>query len=161
MVRTTVGTIAEAELSVQQAESVNLISASQTATVSSSGSQTTTVTAPSGTVLTVVGLQVVIDPPPGATTGNHTIQVKGPNEAVSYLLARSTFDQDILINNSVIATANDFVRPGSPVVQSQTIRSIRADDTDGISLVYDNDTDVDQTERRTIRLLVLERGVTS
>jgi hypothetical protein len=161
MVRTTVGTIAEAELSVQESESVVSIAASQTSTVSSSGSQTTSVTAPTGTIITVLALRCVVQPPSGATSGNHTITVAGPAGNVRYLLAGSSFDTKININDCIIVKANQTAQPSTDSGQVNAITSIRADDTQGVQFTYNNNTDASQAQERDIDIIALERGVTS
>jgi len=159
MVRTTVGTIAEATISAQRAESVTPISANQTSTVSSGGSAQTTVTAPTGTVLEILGLQIIIDPPPGASTGDHIFFIRGPNLEVRYLACRSGFSTAIEIKDNRIFTADQTQEPSTEGGQRGQIRSIRCDDTNGVVFKYTNRTDVDQTNDREIRILALERGV--
>jgi hypothetical protein len=159
MVRTTVGTIAEAELSVQRAESVTQISASSTLTVPSGGIDTTAVTAPTGTVLEVLGLEINIEPPPGATTGDHILFVRGPELNVRYIACFSSFDTGIKIRDGRIFVADQGQDPSTEVGQQGQIRSIRIDDTNGAVFEYENRTDVDQTNEREIQILALERGV--
>jgi len=159
MVRTTVGTIAEAQLSVEQAETVSTINADLTTTVSSSGSNTTTITAPSGALLSVIGIRLLAPNPSGASSGSHRIQIQGPDRQVRYLFASSGFDDNIRINNGTIRTAKLKQLPSSTAAQAEQIRSIIADDTRGVNLTYTNLTDVDQDQTVTIRLIVLERGV--
>jgi hypothetical protein len=159
MVRTTVGTIAEAELSVQQAESITTINASQSSTVNSGSSERTVVTAPSGTILRVLALRFFARAPSGASSGDHSLNIQGPATNVSYLVAQSDFSNEIVLNQTVIKSANLSATPTTEEAQSSTIRSLQSDDSQGIVLEYSNDTDVDQTESRDITIVAIEQGV--
>jgi hypothetical protein len=159
MVRTTVGTVAEAELSVQEAESVITIDATQTDTVPAGEKETTGVKAPSGTVLEVLTIKVFISAPPNATTDIHLLRLNGPNGSNRYLQAGSDNSTNISIDDGIIKDANAGQAPTTEISQTTQIRSIRLDDTNGIEFQYDNRTDGDQTENRRIEILALQRGV--
>jgi hypothetical protein len=161
MVRTTVGTIAEAELSVQQQKQVTTISADQTATVSAGNNQDTLIKAPSGSTISVVAASIRAPAPSGASSGRHQVQLSGPDAAIRYLTAGSDFGDQIFIRESVIDTATGRVRPGTDAAQASTIRALTADDTQGLNIRYQNDTDVDQTQTRRIRLVTVQEGVSN
>jgi len=161
MVRTTVGTIAEAQLSVQRTESVTQIQASQTSTISPGDTQQTVITAPSGTVLEVLTLRVVITGPGGASTGDHGIIIFGPNSRNIFLQATANGSNNVRVNHGFIRQADDKQRPSTEIAQQNQIRSLLADDTNGIIISYGNRTDVDQTNTRNIDIVALERGVSN
>jgi len=161
MVRTTVGTIAEAEISVQESESITAIQTDQSATVAQSDSQTTTITAPSGTILSVVGIRLLVQPPSGASSGRHNFTLSGPLQNVRYITATSEATDRILVSEGTIRTATRRASPTDGAAQSAQIRSATADDTNAIDITYSNTTDADQTNTRFIRVLAVERGVTS
>jgi hypothetical protein len=159
MVRTTVGTIAEAEISTQRTESVTTVDTAQTSTVSPGTESDTVITAPSGTVLEVLGMRVKVGNPGGATTGFHDIQFRSSTRLHIYLLARSGPGTNIRINRGIILKADDVQEPSTEIAQLTAIRSIRIDDTNGLTIRYKNETDADQTDDRQIQLVALERGV--
>jgi len=160
MVRTTVGTIAEAELAVTRSEALTKLDATQTETVTSTTTQTTTVTSSSGTFFTLTALFVRIPAPSGATSGTHRLQLSGPDGAIRYILATANFDSVITINDGIISRADTRQEPSTDAVQSDVLRSIAFDDSRSLTLEYTNDTDVDQTNDRRVDLLGIERGVT-
>jgi len=159
VVRTTVGTIAEAELSVQESEKVTTISADQTATVTSSSISTTNVLAPSGTIISVIGIRFQVSAPSGATSGNHQVQIQGPNGTVRFIFARANFGDQILIDDGIVKLASSTVAPASEAVQSNNISSLTADDSQPITFRYANGTDADQTNTRQIDIVAVQRGV--
>jgi len=161
MVRTTVGTIAEAELSVQESESVIQIAADQTATLSSSSSQTTTIKAPSGTVIRILAVRFVAPPPSAATSGNHTLRILGAGTKTRYLVAQSDSNTQIILNDRIVSKANSAAEPSTEAAQATTLGAIRADDTVGVQFKYINGTDASQTQTRDIDIIALERGVSS
>jgi len=161
MVRTTVGTIAEAELSVQESESVTTITADQTTTVASSSRERTTVTASTGTLLTVQGLRLNVGAPSGATSGVHQFRLRDPNTGFLYIRARSGNNEGVSINRNTITQANTIQEPASTRAQQANIQAITIDDTTQLEVVYTNSTDVDQSNTRLIRLIGVERGVTN
>jgi hypothetical protein len=161
MVRTTVGTIAEAQLSVQQSESVTTVSTDQTSTVSPSGRQKTTITAASGTLLSITGIRLLVLPPSDATSGSHGFTIDGPNGVLRFITVQSSFDKLVFVNNNIVTRGDLSQVPADPVAQQRNIQSLTIDDTTGIQINYDNDTDVSQSQTREIELIGLERSVTS
>jgi len=161
MVRTTVGTIAEAELSVRQSETVVTVDASETASIPAGGGQSTIIKAPSGTTLSVLGLRIRVDPPSGATSGDHQITLAGPTNIVRYLKAESNFDDPIIINDSIIFLATSVSRPSTEAAQSNSIQSLIADDEFGITIAYSNGTDAEQTQERQIDIVAIQQGVST
>jgi len=160
MVRTTVGTIAEAELSVQQSEEVTFITANQTSTLASAATQTTSITASSGKLLIITGIRIAVPSPNGASSGTHTIDIGGPRGRVRFLLAESGFSDAVVINNGIITNATSNKIPADQTIQSDNIQALRADDTQGFEVAYENGTDVSQTKDRKIQIVGVERGVT-
>jgi len=161
MVRTTVGTIAEAQLSVQRTEAVTRIKNDQTATVQASNREVTSIFAPTGKLLSVDTIFIEINPPSGATTGRHNVSLRGPADNVQYLFVESGFSDSILIAGSYVDTATKRVSPSDAGAVNTAIQSIAADDSTPLVVRYENNTDADQTNRRRIRLVGVERGVTS
>jgi hypothetical protein len=161
MVRTTVGSIAEAELSVERSESITQISADQTADVAAGDNETTVFTAPSGTLIEVIGLFVRVPSPAGSSSGFHRVFLQSAGTRGRLLQAQSNDSDRIEINNNHIRTGTSLQAPPDAASQAITINSIRFDDTRGIDITYDNRTDATQTDTRTIDLVGLERGVTT
>jgi len=159
MVRTTVGTIAEAQLSVQQSESVTTVSTDQTSTVSPSDRQKTTITAPSGTLLSITAIRLIAPPPGGATSGDHAFLIDGPNATIRFLLAGDSHDKFLVLSSNGSGAARQT--PADPVVFQRQIQSLTLDDTNGVVVKYDNNTDASQSQTREIELIGLERSVTS
>jgi hypothetical protein len=161
MVRTTVGTIAEAEISVQQAEDVARVDATQTTTVLAGDNEETDIDAPSGTLIDVSNFEFVVEPPSGASSGTHRILIRGPSRNNLYILAESNFDTRIQVVTNTISTADTSRLPGTAAAQQANILALAMDDTNSINLRYDNSTDVDQTNERRIGIVGIQRGVTS
>jgi hypothetical protein len=161
MVRTTVGTIAEAELSVQQTEDVATVDGTQTTTVPAGSTEITDVNAPSGTLINVSNLDILVQPPSGASSGSHRIVVQGPDGSTRYILAQSSFDTQIRLFGNTITTGDDTQTPGTAATQQANILALAMDDTNSIKLRYDNFTDVDQTNDRRVKIVGIQRGVTS
>jgi len=161
MVRTTVGSVAEASLSVERSESITAISADQTADVAAGDLQTTVLTAPSGTLIEVIGLFVSVPSVSGSSSGFHRVFLRSQGSPGRYIQAQSGNSNRILINNSHIQTANSLKLPSDAASQAIAINSTRFDDTTGLRITYDNRTDVTQTATRKIDLVGVERGVTT
>jgi len=158
MVRTTGGTIAEAELSVTQVEKVTAVKASQTSSVTPNGIQTTTVASPPGTVLSATAVRLVARAPSGATTGFHRVSFVGPNSRVKYLQASAPFNEQVIVDKGVVQKATRSAIPGDEAAQAAALNSIIADDTNGLKVKYENLTDATQSQKRDIQLIGLERG---
>jgi len=161
MVRTTIGTIAEAELSVRQSETVDRIVADQTTTVPSSGSVTTSVAAPTGELISVTALSVLVKAPNGASSGTHSITLRGPDDQTDILIAESQFNTRVSISKNIIRVGNSDQEPASKVVQQANILAINLDDDGGLTLTYENNTDVSQSKPRQIDIVGIERGVST
>jgi phage I-like protein len=161
MVRTTVGSVAEADLSVERSESITAISADQTADVAAGDLQTTVLTAPSGTLIEVIGLFISSPSVSAASSGFHRVFLRSRGSPGKYIQAQSDNTGRIEINNNHIQTGNSVQLPSDAASQAIAINSIRFDDTRGLQITYDNRTDATQTDTRKIDLVGLERGVTT
>lgn len=128
---------------------------SSTTVLSGGGAETITVTAPTGKIYRGVGLLLNVSSP-GGTTGYHRFQVTSESQGIGMLQGKSAYSDSIVFREGVWVTASSVARPPDTASPQLAVNSLIADDTNGINIMYVNNTDADQTNTRTIRLIVKE-----
>lgn len=161
MVRTTLGTTLNAEVSVESSESVNFINEDFTGTLPSGASETKIIRAPAGTVLEIFRVRLIADPITGATTGGHKFDVLSESRFIGVLSISSNGTDFLRYNRSEVRTASTGSLPTDPAAQAIVFDGLRIDDKNGLQVKYQNNTDADQTNVRPLRIWARQIEVSS
>jgi hypothetical protein len=125
------------QLSGRKAALVSNVTESST-TVAAGGSEQTTILAPAGTMVSLTGMSFSVARPTGATSGTHSVRVYQYAYTVLMELASTAAEYNA-----------DLQMPLSTVLAA--IKGVTIDAATGIIVVYSNNTDASQTNKRMIR----------
>jgi len=135
-----------------QAESVEWVDVSQTATIASNASESIIVRAPTGYIYEVVTGVFFAAPPSGATTGSHSIVIDSENLGIGLMDAESLYSDALEYVYCKWLYATSSANPSTEIGQLMAIRGVRVDSLNGLEIYYWNGTDVSQTIERTYKL---------
>lgn len=128
----------------------------RTGTVNSGGGYDDyVVTADEGEVWRLVGIQLHVLAPSGATSGNHSFQVVVRPDGSSWLLKlylESAYGDNCTLYYNYAFSATNRAEPPDAVSQTLTIKSIYIGGDADMLIRYANNTNADQTNPRYIRL---------
>ncbi len=154
MVRTTLGAQVETNVTVTGSESVEYLDFSQSGNVPDGSLEQTVVRASPGTIFEFINLDVTIPSPGGTSTDTHSLAVVTESPNVNVLFARSDGATPVGYRRNFISSGNDIQDPPTAAAQSLAIRGLRADENNGILLIYSNKSGATQTSDRTYKLSV-------
>lgn len=137
-----------------QAESVEWIIASSTDTLPSNDYESVFITPPEGYIYELIGLNVWINNPPGATSGHHSFALTNYLSDVDCIYARSNYNTPLWFDANKWVYADDEQRPSDESAIVNAIRGWRADPDNGFEFFYINNTNVDQTNGRFYKVVV-------
>lgn len=120
----------------------------QTTTIPPGQSEAIIVRANPGFVFTVVGLMLLVEPPPGATAGTHSFEVQGEGSGITLLKGVSTYAAGVKYAYGYWLEANSAQYPPSDAAQAVVVKGFKFDQDTGIIFIYKNNTDADQTNER-------------
>lgn len=138
---------------VDRSESVEFIVADQDTNLAAGESETILVKPPHGYVYDLIAWRFSTNTPENSTEGTHEIELRSETATVRVMKGVSSHDNHLVYRNG----GWSFTSSESPSTEAATIqmlRGLRADANNGFSFVYRNDTDVEQTNGRSIRLWV-------
>jgi len=135
---------------------IKFIDLSTTDTVNSGVTETTAITPPEGQIYSLIGLEVAIPDPAGSASGDHTFQLVNSSfsNLSEYLLCVRNSGGAINAQNDA-GLVGDTEMPSGIDEQLFAILGERIWCSNSIPLnvVYENDTDVNQTGSRTMKFL--------
>jgi len=156
VVRTTLGAEVDTTVTVSGSESVDFLNADRTTNIPSGGAESVTVRPPSGSIYELLGLRLSIDGISGEGATSHFLKVRSEAEIIGVINGSSVGDSDISFRFGYWRTATDNSEPESTTAQTTVIQGLRADDTNGYLVRYDNGTNSAQTATRQYRFWVRE-----
>ena len=108
------------------------------------GSVILTVNPPSGYLLKILALKLSAPAPTFATTGSHTFYIYHDNHNTPVLSGSSNFNTDLLFDDSIWRTANNWQRPTTEIAILTTLYNQIFSPSDDLKIEYQNNTDVVQ-----------------
>lgn len=142
-------------VATQDRPNVKVVDLSQTTTVAAGSTENLETFAPSESLYRIVGAKIIAPPPTGAASGFHIFKIL-TGGGIALLAGRSGYQTDIRFHRSYWRTANEVSEPPNEAAQQEAISSLKATESQPVEIEYQNQTDVDQTDNRTIKLLVEE-----
>lgn len=141
-------------LAINERPELSAIDVSQTSTLAAGSNQQTAIYAPSGSIYRVLSMELDA-PSPGGTTGNHAFAVR-PMDHTPNLYGDAPYtDRLAWVRMHWFSAANASHPPdGGAAVES--VLNLRATENAPILVQYNNGTDADQLDTRTIKLVVEE-----
>ena len=135
-----------------QAEAVEWVDVSQTASIAANSSETIIVRAPAGYIYEVVTGVFVANPPGGATTGVHEIVIDSENLGIGLTYGESAYSDGVEYVYGKWLYATSSVEPATDIAQLFAIRGVRVDSLNGLEIYYYNGTDGTQSAERIYKL---------
>jgi hypothetical protein len=126
-----------------------------TRTVASNAVDTLRLDPESGPPLTVVGLHVEADPVVPATAGSHTFEVAldAGDEPMPLIEGTASHDQPLRFHGLAWRDADRGTTPVEETATLLTVRGTVVTDDNGLVVRYRNETNAQQAQSRTVRLL--------
>lgn len=142
-------------VAVSNRPEIHQFNLNQTADVASGGSQQTDLFAPSGSIYKVRGHFFRADPPSTAASGGHEVFL-GATNSVGMLKGLSNYNTKLHWVCSRWKSADTEQAPSGEAAAIEALRSVRATENESLYYNYRNNTDVTQTNNRTISIIVEE-----
>jgi len=146
--------LVDAKISQVPSESVEFVNADSATTVNAANNEVVLIEAPTGYLYEILEIYLQIGDPTGGASGTHEFEVYSESETIFILKGKSVFGSVIEYKYGIWKTADSEQQPPNDSEQQLAIRGKRIDSTNGIRIIYANDTDVNQTKTRAIRLWV-------
>lgn len=102
-----------------------------------------------------------VEPPPNATTGTHRMIVGVSETAFVFRLleVEAVYDKPIIVQRGVVyGEEYNFVNPADKAAQATSAQRLAINNDVPLVFYYQNNTDAEQTNTRTIRTVRLERA---
>lgn len=135
-------------------EEVEFIDADSATTVKAGNTETVTVTPPAGYVYEILGLKMTVVKPGGTSTGDHGFTVGDETNNLGLGNFKSVHGSNCEFDHGMAIIADDTQRPPANTDQMLSYKHTRFDENTGININYLNNTDADQANARTIKLIV-------
>lgn len=114
-----------------------------------------TLTPPKGKIWKIQAMYLNADIPAGGAAGTHDFMVY-TNALLTYLIGKSTFAAAVKWNVGIWESANDAKQPTTEGAALAMISNIIISNTYPLSIVYHNDTDVNQAGNIVFRFDIVE-----
>lgn len=138
-----------------QAETTEFINADQTGIIKPGIIETVNIKAPLGYIYEIIDLSLIIlGIPAGGTSGTHSFTVRSETESILVLFGQSVFGTVVQYLYGHWYIADNSQLPPNDSEQQMQPRGKRIDATNGIDILYFNNTDANQAWGRAIRLWV-------
>lgn len=149
---------------IQGSWSAEYIEWSFTSTVAASSDEIVELLPPEGYIWEFQALSLDVDAVPNSTTGNHWMEVRnlGGSYNQNSIYGRNSYNNGLNFRHSTWRTvdaANTAPDASNEAALMAVVASLIADDTSGIKIRYQNSTDADQTNTRTIAATVKQKRV--
>lgn len=142
-------------VAVQDRPNIKTIEVNNSETLTSGSSENTRVYAPENAVYRVIAMGYKAPAPPNASSGSHYMYlVSGETALITRGVQNST---DTLQYTRNYWKQSSTADPTTEIAQSNAVQASVADANNGLRFTYSNQSDVDQTETRTIKLVIEER----
>lgn len=137
-----------------QAENVEFINGDSSTTVKAGALETVNIKAASGYIYEILAIRMDVGAPAATTTGTHSFSVGSESENVGIGLGQSVFNSEVAYDHKQWRIADSLQRPDGDAGEALCFVGFRFDATNGVDITYNNNTDADQANARTIRLCV-------
>lgn len=123
-------------------------------------SEIVTITPTVGYMAKIVSLYFLASAPTGGSTGTHQVELYfGSSRNQKIFRARSVFGSSVLISSNTFITADSYKEPSADAELNNNLINTYFDNENPLKLYYQNQTDVDQTADRVIRIVVKEVAI--
>lgn len=143
-------------VAVQDKPNIKTIEIDNTDTLPSGANENTYIYAPEGAVYRVVAMSYDVDEPANSSSGTHFMYLTS-GESVLVTRGEASYNLRLRFSRHFWKNADNQVDPTNEAAQASAVQSCVADSEAGLRFSYYNQTDVDQTNSRSIRLVVEER----
>lgn len=126
-----------------------------TTSLAAGSSERTEVYAPSGSVYNPTAMYLLAKGDPDWTSGSHSFNVR-PMDHFGTIRGQSDYNGQILFSRSYWVDGNSAKEPPDGGAQTQAVRALRATSSSPIVIVYNNNGDVAQDQKRVIRFVIEE-----
>jgi len=154
MVRTTLGAEVETTVTVSGSESVDYLDARRSSTVSANSAELITVRPPAGFVYELITIKLDIRGISGEGSAQHQVGLQSETLGITTLFGRSSGDDRLRYQTSHWANASQSKQPPDVAAAVTAVKGLRADDSNGFQIRYQNQTASDQTGDRIYQLWV-------
>lgn len=126
----------------------------ETSTVNAGADELTNIIAPDGYIYQILNLYLYAPDPSGSTSGEHkfNLYIGGDTNSV-YLYGGSNSGSPVILRSGVWELADWDQRPPTDSSTTQMMQNLIIDSENGLDILYQNDTDANQTADRRIRIL--------
>jgi len=124
-----------------------------TSTLVAGATETVEVSPPSGVVYQLLQARLQVSAPPGATTGSHKMVILSIDGSSNHIDLVSTYNVGILFRSSHVDTATKYY-PSDDAALLHALTLVYGTNSRPIVVQYKNHTDADQTNTRTIKLVM-------
>lgn len=135
-------------------DSIEILDQSQSDTIASFGTEVEYVQAPAGYAYQVLGAQLAVLAPIGAGSGTHSLALLYETEFGAGILGVSVFGSVVNYTSPKWVTADSSQSPPASADQGAVLSTMWATNAYRLMFVYQNLTDVSQTQARTYKLYV-------
>lgn len=118
----------------------------------SGGTETTTITAPTGYFYEVIGIYYKASDPVGSAEGNHQLEIRTSSGYVTMALIKASAGNDVLIQRHEFFGDNTEA-PSVNTMQQNVIKDLFIGSDEGMDFIYTNYTNATQTTVRRFRIL--------
>jgi len=132
-----------------------LIDMTQTGNVAAAGDDSNIMTLPDGLLYKIKGIMAQVRNPSGASSGTHKLQILQNNEYIDYpntrlILLSTTYDEYLYIKSYQLYGAAEEIPAAASDQFTILSNIITCSKEAGLTVRYDNDTDVTQTYDRIV-----------
>lgn len=143
-------------ITIQQRPGIVSLDESQTGDVAAGETEVVSVYAPTDAIYEAEAMQLVCNPPGGATSGAHSFAIRPAGTFIESMRGQSNYDSGLTFNRGIWTAADKLQYPQTEAAQVAVIDSMVADENDPLEIRYINQSDATQSNERRIRLLVKE-----
>jgi len=136
---------------------IQLINVSSSSTVNAGNNEGVSIQPPEGQLYKILQLELKVNSPGGTTSGTHKFYAINLNalSASWHFKAESAHGSSIAVGAYHQFNADSSEEPDSDTDQMTVMHNLWASNAYPLRIIYDNGTDVNQTNQRTIKALVL------
>jgi hypothetical protein len=131
---------------------------SSSSTVNSGASETVTVTPPAGKICRLIGIRLNADPPPASSSGTHEFELNYNTTGTyfAFFSLKAPFNGYPVANKLILSGATSELPSGDPAQVNMFGGGIFFSSDYPLKIDYNNDTDTNQTNDRTIKVYYLQ-----